>query len=273
MLLTIILATFLSGVISLAGAFLLAKKGTWKESFSLQLTAFASGVMLTTALLHLAPEAVHEGLSIDNVFVTIFIGIISLFVLERLVFWFHHHHESHGPKPSVWLITLGDTLHNFIDGVAIAAAFMSDIRLGAVTTLAVGLHEIPQEIADFITLIRGGVSSRRALLLNIGSSLSAVVGGVVTFLVRDAIDPVIPFVIAFSSGMFLYIALSDLIPELHHHTKNNSEKWKQLGWLFLGIFLMFGVTRLVDGQLHGEEHQEEVHLEEIHDDEEDLDHE
>lgn len=268
----IILATFLSGVLSLIGALLLAKRARWEETFTLQLTAFASGVMLTTALLHLAPEAVHEGLGIDYLFSSIFIGIVSFFVLERLVLWFHHHHDSHGPKPAAWLITVGDSLHNFIDGVAIAAAFMIDIRLGIVTTLAVGLHEIPQEIADFITLIRSGMDASRAILINILSATMAILGGVTTFLIRDSIEIFIPFIVAFSAGMFLYIALSDLIPELHHHTKDNKEKWKQLLWFGAGIFLMFGVTGFIEEQLHADDHSdEEIHLEIDDDHLEDVD--
>lgn len=260
--LSILIATFAGGVLSLIGAFLLARKGSWKDSFSLQLTAFASGVMLTTALLHLGPEAIHEGLAAESVFQVIFVAIVTLFALERLVFWFHHHHETHGPRPTAWLISVGDSVHNFLDGVAIAAAFLIDVRLGIVTTIAVSLHEIPQEIADFIILMRSGMTAKRAIMINVFSALMAMVGGVVTFFIRDAIDPYIGVIVAFSAGMFLYIALSDLIPELHHHSANTSEKWKQLGWFAFGVFLMLGVTNAVHGQLHADH----GHLDEHHDD-------
>lgn len=260
----IILATIIGSIFSLIGAFVLAylqKKGRY-HSFSLQLTSFAAGVMLTTALLHLGPEAAHEGLSISEVFSTIFGAIFFFFLLERLI-WFHHHHATEiQPKPVGMLVTVGDTVHNFIDGVAIAGAFLIDIRLGIVTTLAVGFHEIPQEIADFVTMLKSGMTPRKAILLNLFSSLSALVGAIGTIIFVSRIEFLLPYLIAFSAGMFLYIALSDLLPELHHHEANHSEQWQHLLWFVLGIFLMAGVTMASERLAPHEEENEEIHIEE-----------
>lgn len=264
MLFSILLATVLSSVVSLFGAFILSAKKKWESTFSLQLTAFAAGVMLTTALLHLLPEALHEAVVEDTVFVFVFIGIVLFFILERLVLWFHHHHEFHGPRPSALLITLGDTLHNFVDGVAIAAAFLVDNRLGVITAFAVAFHEIPQEIADFVTLIRSGVSAKRALKLNFFSALSSLVGAVVMYFLGEQVESLLPLIVAFSAGMFLYIALSDLIPELHHSTKDNQQKWVQIIWFFAGIIMTFFVTTLTEPVLHLSEDQyveQEIHQE------------
>jgi len=243
------------------GAFVLSKK-KWEDTFTLQLTAFAAGVMLTTALLHLLPEALEEAGNQQSIFTAVFVGIVLFFLLERLVLWFHHHHEAHGPKPSALLITVGDSLHNFVDGVAISAAFQVDMRLGIITALAVAFHEIPQEIADFVTLIRSGVSPKKALQLNFFSALASILGAVMTYILGESVEAFLPLIVAFSAGMFLYIALSDLIPELHHSTKSSSQKWIQIIWFFAGIILTFSVTTLTEPLLHEAEdgHQEEINI-------------
>ncbi len=256
MFLLIIGAIFISSLLSLIGAFILSRKSTWKESFSLELTAFAAGVMLTTALLHLAPEALHSGLSEERVFQVILSAIVIFFLMERMVWWFHHHHDHHDVKPSALLITVGDSIHNFVDGVAIAAAFLIDPTIGLVTTIAVGLHEIPQEIADFVVMVRAGVSRKRALLVNVVSSTTAILGGTLTFLFDEPIEGVLPLVLAFSAGMFMYIALSDLIPELHSTGDATAQRWKQTVWLFFGILLTFVVTSISEEYLHQEDHDE-----------------
>jgi len=258
MLLTILVATFVSSFISLGGALLLSLKPKWSKDFSLYLTALSSGVLLSTALLHLAPEAIAEGGQVQTVFTTILIAIVSFFLLERLVLWYHHHHDAHGPKPAAWLITFGDTLHNFIDGVAVASALMLDPALGLITIIAIGAHEIPQEIADFSIMVNSGVSRKKALFLNAFSALAAFAGAILTYAFQTQLGELIPYLAAFSAGMFLYIALSDLIPELHHQTVNQKDKWLQLIWFFAGILLLFGVTQVV-GESHG---HEEDHVEE-----------
>lgn len=265
MLLTILLATTISGLLSLAGAFFLSKKSGWEHRFSVQLTAFAAGVMLTTSLLHLAPEALEELGDPQAVFGSILIAIFIFYLLERSVLWFHHHHDSPKLKPSAWLILIGDSMHNIVDGVAIAAAFLINPALGITTTIAVGLHEIPQEIADFIVLVRGGMSKTRALIVNVLSACTAIIGAIATYFLHDAIEPILPFILAFSAGMFLYIALSDLIPELHHHhedEKNNT--WHQIIWFVAGIALIFSTSQILESYIHAhdDDHADEIHSEE-----------
>lgn len=271
MLTQILLLTVASGVLSLLGAFILSLKKNWQHAFALQLTAFSSGVLLATSLLHLAPEALHAATP-EAVFRTMLLAVLSFFVLERLVLWYHHHHTSHGPRPAAYLVVIGDSLHNFIDGVLIASAVMVQPELGILTALAVAAHELPQEIADFSVMVASGVSRKKALLFNLASALTAVVGAVLVYMLRDSFEAFLPLAVAFSAGMFLYISLSDLIPELHHHTKETAQKWIQLGLLVVGIMTVVAFsTFLPDVHLHGESdgHGHEAGVE--HDDAEHLD--
>jgi zinc and cadmium transporter len=249
MLLNILFATFISSFVSLVGALLLARKQTWSQPFSLYLTALSSGVLITAALMHLAPEAIEEGGEVGAVFGSMFTAIILFFFLERTVLWYHHHHQSHGPQPAAWLITVGDSLHNFIDGVTLASTFMLNPALGFMSMIAIGAHEIPQEIADFAVMVNSGVSRKKALLLNIFSALASFAGAIITYYFRDSLEMYLPYLAAFSAGMFLYIALSDLIPELHHKTKDQRGKWLQLVWFGAGIGLLFVITNLI-GETH-----------------------
>jgi zinc and cadmium transporter len=249
MLFNILFATFISSFVSLVGALALARKKSWSQPFSLYLTALSSGVLITAALLHLAPEAIEEGGDVTAVFSSMFVAIVLFFFLERSVLWYHHHHQSHGPHPSAWLITVGDSLHNFIDGVTLASMFMINPALGFMSMIAIGAHEIPQEIADFAVMVNAGVSRKKALMLNMLSALAAFAGAILTYYFRDGLEAYLPYLAAFSAGMFLYIALSDLIPELHHKTKDERGKWLQLIWFGAGIGFLFLVTNLI-GETH-----------------------
>jgi len=243
----ILSVTFVSSIISLIGAFFLAKKKIWPKKFILQLTAFASGVLLSTSLLHLAPEAV-KSLEPDVVFIVIFLSIVLFFVLERLILWHHHHQDDEccGPKPTVWFITIGDSVHNFLDGILIAGTFLINPSLGLLTAFAVSAHEIPQEIADFSVMVAGGMERGRALLLNAVSAMAAVLGALITYFFVLSIDWLIPYIISMSAGMFLYIALSDLIPELHSVDLGEKQKWTQLAMFFIGVLLIVSVTVAIE---------------------------
>ena len=241
MLSKILLLTFVSGVVSLFGSFLLSLKKSWPQGFILKLTAFSSGVLLSTALLHLAPESM-EILSPKIAFNTIFLAIIFFFILERLVLW-HHHHEDDccGPKPLAYLITIGDSFHNFVDGVLIAGTFMVNPSLGIFTAVAVAAHEIPQEIADFSIMVGGGMKKKTALFYNFVSALFSILGALIAYFFASTAEWLIPYTVAFSAGMFLYIALSDLIPELHRAGLEKKQKWEQLALFFVGILLILGL--------------------------------
>lgn len=240
----IILATVISSVVSLAIAMWLTLQGRKRSGLVVPLTALSSGVLLSTALLHLGPEAAHEGLE-ENAFVAIFIGILAFFFIERLVIWYHHHDEHSTVQPAAYLIAVGDTIHNFLDGVAIAAAFMIDPTLGLLTTVAIALHEIPQEIADFNIMISKGFTVTRAAIVNVISAAAALVGAVGTFLLGETLEPVLPWLLGLSAGMFLYIALADLIPELHHHAALGKNRWSQVLWLVVGIAVIAALGTLM----------------------------
>lgn len=238
MLSTIVIATLLVSSVSLiGGAFLLWRKLLTQRIIP-YLVSFAAGVILTTAFFDLLPEALHEGGESMNIFAPTFAGIISFFFLERFLLWFHHHDESHGEEPSSFLILIGDSFHNFIDGVVIAAAFLTNPALGVATAIAIAAHEIPHEIADFTILIHSGMSKMKALLLNFFSSLIAVLGAVGGYFFLNTLEYWLPLSLAFSAGMFIYIACSDLIPDMHKDFK------KQKGWVqslpfIVGIILMY----------------------------------
>lgn len=242
----ILIATFLSGTASLIGAFLLSRAKLGDKT-TILMTAFAAGVMLTTALLHLAPEATHELEEMgSSAFPIIFMGVIVFFLLERFVMWFHHHHDISHPKPRTLLISVGDTIHNMVDGAAIASAFLIDPRLGIMTAIAVGLHEIPQEMADFLAMVSGGVKSITALKLNLLSSVGSLIGAVLVIFLAEQVSGLVPYIVAFSAGVFLYISMSDLIPELHHHDDLQKNKWTQLLMFGLGIVLILSFTTVFE---------------------------
>jgi len=171
-------------------------------------------------------------------------GILFLFFLERTSIWFHHHHEPHGHGPNMTGVWLGDTLHNMIDGAAIAAAFLVEPAFGKATALAVAAHELPQEMADFTLYVKAGFSRRKTITLNILSSLATVVGGVGIYLMGKFLTGIEPYILAFTAGMFLYIALSDLIPELHHTTEKK-ETVRQLIGFTLGILVAYLSIKLL----------------------------
>jgi zinc and cadmium transporter len=278
----ILIITFISSLLSLVGSFFLSRKKIWPKKLLLQLTAFSSGVLLATAFLHLAPEAA-EALSSTSVFTTMFIAIVIFFLMEKSILWHHHHEDDHdcGPKPSAFFITFGDSLHNFIDGILITGAFLVDPKLGILTAFAVAAHEIPQEIADFSIMVAGGMKRKQALFLNVVSSFFSIFGAVIAFFFINSIEWLIPYVIAFSAGMFLYIALSDLIPELHSHDLGEKQKWNQIGLFFVGILIISGImflskdshghttdddhgneTEHMDEQVKDNDHEQVLYLEE-----------
>jgi zinc and cadmium transporter len=219
MLLEIILATVLVSLISLVGILLLSLKKKTAETISFVILSFAIGTMFAAAFFDLFPEAL-KGLDAKIVFALALAGIICFFVLERLVHWHHEHHDHlKHEKPVAYLVLIGDGLHNFFDGVAISASFLSSPELGLTTTFAIMMHEIPQEISDFTLLTYAGFSRNKALAANLLSGLTAVVGALFFFFMSQAIDKLEFYGLAFTAGAFLYIAGTDMLPELHKEEK------------------------------------------------------
>jgi zinc and cadmium transporter len=214
---------------------------------SAYLVSFAAGVMLAAAFLDILPEALEmAGENIDMVLITALLGIILFFFLERFVLWFHHHDEPHGTKPSALLILVGDSFHNFIDGAAIAATFMINPGLGLITTLAIAAHEIPQEIADFTVLVHSGLTRARALFYNFLSALTALLGAVLGYFFLGTLQNILPLSLAFTAGMFIYIACSDLIPDLHQEFRRE-RRWVHSIPFILGIVLLWFIISRLEG--------------------------
>lgn len=218
------------GVASLLGAFLMIYLKRKSGKLSEKLTSFAAGVLITVAVVDLLPEAMEVSSDSRLVSWWILAGILLVFLMEKSGLWFHHHDGTHGTNPPISGIFWGDVLHNFIDGFAIGAAFLLSPHAGILTSLAVGLHELPKEMADFSIYLRSGCSDIKNILLNLISSLVAVMGGLIVFLNREWVASYEGSLLAMTAGMFLFIALADLIPEMHEGIKE-SDKKNKIAWL------------------------------------------
>ena len=207
------------------------------------LVSYAVGALLGVALLLLLPEAL-EMLKPAVVFATLLSGIIVFFVLEKLVLLRHcHTDDCHVHRATATLVIIGDAFHNFIDGATICAALLSSVPLGVNTAIAVAAHEIPQEVGDVAILLAAGYSRRRALLLNVVSGASGIAGAIVAYAAVGALPGIRPFVLAFSSAGLLYIAMSDLIPDLHRGQIDRSAA-RQVLLIVSGIVTVVFVERL-----------------------------
>lgn len=230
-------------LISFVGTLSLFFKEKFLNKILLVLVAFSAGALLGGAFLHLLPEAV-ETAGVENilkVFVFVLVGFCLFYILEEFIKWHHHHSTSHSKeeciRPFSYLILFSDGLHNFLDGLIIAGSFVVSPISGVATTIAVALHEIPQELGDFGVLVYGGLTKSKALLFNFLSALLAVLGGLVGFFLAEKIGFNIVYLLPFAAGNFIYIACSDLIPEI----KKDFAPAKALGYFcvfILGILLM-----------------------------------
>jgi zinc and cadmium transporter len=222
----IVAASFAGGLLSVgcAALFALNARAHWVNA----LVSYAIGALLGAVFLDILPEAIKVSTSPAMLSGTVLFGILLFFTLEKLLLWRHCHHdhcEAHEPVPpsahgrTGLMITVGDTFHNFVDGVIIAAAFLTDIHLGIVTALAIIAHEIPQEVGDFMILLHSGYSKARALWLNLLSSLATLVGGVLAYFALQAVQNAVPTLLALAAASMIYVAVADLIPGLHQRTR------------------------------------------------------
>lgn len=239
----ILIFTFLGSFASLIGGILLLWKEKLVEGKTLLLVAFAAGAMLSASFFDLIPEALEEGMGYREAGEAILAGIVVFFLFERFLLWHHHHQTCEAPRPTIPLLILGDSLHNFLDGVVIAGSFLLNIPLGIITSLAVGFHEVPQEIGDFGVLLALGMGRRKVILVNIFSALASFVGAISAFYFLSRLGGMIPYLIAFAAGNFIYIASSDLIPEIHRAFKRE-EAFSQTGFFILGILVIWLTTSL-----------------------------
>ena len=210
----------------------------------LPLVALSAGALLGGAFLHMIPEAVHKGGEIFGVLASALAGFVAFLFLEEFICWHHcHSTPSEHKHPVGLLILIADGLHNFLGGIAIGSAFLVDIRLGIVTWVVAASHEIPQELGDFGILLHSGWEKKKALLYNFFSALAVVLGGVVVYFASDMIN--IVYLLPFAAGNFIYIATSDLIPEIKHNT-NRKENMMHFLALLAGIALL-GVVKGITG--------------------------
>ena len=240
-----LLSVTVVSLISFVGVFTLALKKQRLQDFLLYLVSFSAGALLGDVFIHLLPEIAEEkGFDLSISFY-ILIGIVSTFIIEKILHW-HHAQDSNQHKHlhPVTLITLfGDGLHNFIDGVIIAASFMLNFQLGIATSIAVILHEIPQEIGNFGVLLHGGFTKGKALFYNFLSALTAVLGALVVLILGTQLEGSLPILSAYAAGTFIYIAGADLIPELHKEV-SVKKNIIQFVWLLAGIAIMYSLLFL-----------------------------
>jgi len=239
----ILISTFIVTLISLAGIFTLAIKGRLLENILFWLIGFSAGSLIGGAFLHLVPEAL-EKLSVEVVFYCLILGIILFFALERYFYWRHCHNGVCDVHAFTYLNLIGDGLHNFIDGMVIAVSFTVSLKLGAVTTLAVIFHEIPQELGDFGVLVYGGFSKKKALFYNFISALTAMLGALSGYFIADAAAGFSAFILPLTAGGFIYIATSDLIPQLHRERDHRRSQLAFFAFL-AGIVFMALAKRLL----------------------------
>lgn len=264
----IIIFSLIGGILSViaASAFLLIKD-QYHSHVLPHAVSFSIGALLGAAFLALLPHAatINHNIDMHELGLTILVGLLSFFLLEKMVLWRHchsnhcevhtpdiieedthshpHNHShatGHDDKKDVSgsLIIIGDAIHNLVDGVLIAAAFMTDIHLGVVTALAVAAHEIPQEVGDFAILLNSGFSRSKAMFYNILSSLSTVVGALLAYYSLQNMQSAIPYMLAIAASSFIYIAVADLIPSLHKRTQL-SETIKQITLISAGVITIY----------------------------------
>lgn len=248
-----ILAVLVVSLLSFVGAFTLVFKQSFLRNVIAFLVALSVGALFGDAFIHLVPEAFETGSSELAVSFALSLGVLVFFLMEKVLRWRHSHgvHEesidtiathTHDKKHIGWLVFFGDGLHNFVDGVIIAAGFLVDPTIGIATTIAVVLHEIPQEIGDFGLLLHSGWTAKKALFMNFLSAVTSVLGALSVLLFQTAFsESVLALFGAFAAGGFIYIAGSDLVPELHEKTGTKAI-FSQVIFVGLGFALMFLLT-------------------------------
>ena len=245
----IIVFSLIGGLLSLtlASLFLISKKST--KTLALLGMPFAAGALLGAVFLDLLVEGVAFG-EPSVLLSAVLAGIVLFFIAERFIRWFHHHHQHNKSDPAIPLIIIGDTVHNVLDGIAIAAAFLISIPVGIITTIAVAAHEIPQEVGEFGLLLSKGMKRRSVIIINILSSLAATIAAVLTYSIGQTGTFSLSVIFGVSAGFLLYVALSDIIPSIHEQSFNKRVvDWQTIS-LIMGIVLVATISYIVKQYIH-----------------------
>jgi len=239
-------SVFIVSIISLVGIITLPINVEKLRKLLIYLVSFAAGALLGDAFIHLLPEAVEETGFEVVISLYVLIGIGFSFLIEKVVHWHHFHYplEEGHVHPFAIMNLVGDLVHNFMDGLIIAASYLVSIPVGIATTIAVILHEIPQEISDFGVLLLGGFTKARALFYNFLTALTAVLGAVVVLMIGSSVENITTFLVPFTAGSFIYIAGSDLIPELHKGEFDWKSSLMQFAAIALGVLVMYALLFL-----------------------------
>lgn len=251
----IVTFSLIGGVLSLSLASLLLINKKVAAKFASYGMPFAAGALLAAVFFDLLPEGIENG-DTDQLFASALVGILLFFFAERFIRWFHHHHQHQNKKstrrkdPGVPLLIIGDSVHNILDGIAIAAAFLISIPTGIVTTLAVAAHEIPQEVGEFGALLGKGMRRGRVFLVNIFSSIVATLAAVITYFIGQSGTLPMGIIFGLSAGFLLYIALSDIIPSIHEaHNKKKLLDWGPI-LLLCGVVVVLVAAHFAHELLH-----------------------
>ena len=240
----IFLATFIVSLISFVGVVCLALKENILNKILLILIGLSAGALMGGAFLHLLPEAVEKSTGLD-VYLFVLIGFILFFLIEKVLHWRHCHKGECDVHTFQYMNLVGDSIHNFIDGLIMAASFVVSIPLGITTTIAISTHEIPQEIGDFGVLLYGGFSKKKAIVLNFVVALTAVLGGIVGYFVSSLVENIVIFILPFAAGGFVYIAATDLVPEIRKEL--DMKKYMATLFVFICGILIMWITKVVFG--------------------------
>lgn len=240
----IFLATFIVSLISFVGVVTLALNDKILNKILLILIGLSAGALMGGAFLHLLPEAVEKSTGL-NVYLFVLVGFILFFLIEKVLHWRHCHKGECDVHTFHYMNLVGDSIHNFIDGLIMAASFVVSIPLGITTTIAIATHEIPQEIGDFGVLLYGGFSKKRAIMLNFVVALTAVLGGIVGYFVSRFVENIVVFILPFAAGGFIYIAATDLVPEIRKEL--DMKKYMATLFVFICGILIMWVTKVIFG--------------------------
>lgn len=241
-----LISVFVVSIVSLAGVLTLAFKEQVLNKFLMLLVSFAAGGLLANSFFDLLPEAIEKSGSLTfDISLYVLSGILAFFILEKVILWRHCHHleqgeecQIHGPQSFAMTSIVGDATHNFLDGMIIGGTYAVNFSLGLTTTLAIVFHEIPQEVGDFGILVAGGYSKTRALFYNFLTALTAFAGAILAISISAKIISFTAFLVPFTAGGFIYIAASDLIPELHKQTVKFNRVVAEVFFFLLGVSII-----------------------------------